>query len=167
MLSRSGAIPVLLPLISFAAPESYATLDAEVVEWSRCDWVMFTSAYAVQAVMGRAARQGRILTKNAPTPRIGVVGPVTKDKAEKAGFSVHHMARTHLGVALAEELVGSLRGKRVLLPRSDRANPDLPSALRKLGAHATEATPYRPVRPRDPDQEKLPAPPRREPVPFL
>jgi uroporphyrinogen-III synthase len=154
-LSGSGAIPVLLPLISFAAPESYAPLDAALLEWSRFDWVMFTSAYAVQALVGRAARQGRALVKNTLTPRIAVVGPATKDKAEKAGFSVHQMARTHLGVALAEELGDRLRGKRVLLPRSDRANPDLPSALRKFGAQVTEVIAYRTVRPTDADQEKL------------
>jgi uroporphyrinogen-III synthase len=154
-LSGFGAIPIFLPLISFAAPESYAPLDTALLEWSRFDWVMFTSAYAVQALITRAARQGRSVTKNAATPRIAVVGPATKDKAEKAGFFVHHMARTHLGVALAEELGDSLRGKRVLLPRSDRANPDLPSALRKFGAQVTEVVAYRTVRPTDADQEKL------------
>jgi uroporphyrinogen-III synthase len=154
-LSGFGAIPIFLPLISFAAPESYAPLDTALLEWSRFDWVMFTSAYAVQALITRAARQGRSVTKNAATPRIAVVGPATKDKAEKAGFFVHHMARTHLGVALAEELGDSLGGKRVLLPRSDRANPDLPSALRKFGARVTEVIAYRTVRPTDADQEKL------------
>jgi uroporphyrinogen-III synthase len=154
-LSGFGAIPIFLPLISFAAPESYAPLDTALLEWSRFDWVMFTSAYAVQALITRAARQGRSVTRNAATPRIAVVGPATKDKAEKAGFFVHHMARTHLGVALAEELGDSLGGKRVLLPRSDRANPDLPSALRKFGAQVTEVVAYRTVRPTDADQEKL------------
>lgn len=154
-LSGSGAIPVLLPLVSFSAPESYAPLDAALLEWNRFDWVMFTSAYAIQAVVGRAVRQGRNLSKNTPTPCIAVVGPATKDKAEKAGFAVHHVARTHLGVALVEELGDRLRGQRVLLPRSDRANPDLPSALRKFGAQVTEVIAYRTVRPSDADQEKL------------
>ena len=152
-LSGSGAIPILLPLVSFAAPEDYAPLDAALLQWSRFDWVMFTSAYAVQAVMVRAARHGRTLTKNSPS--IAVVGPATQDKARKAGFSVDHMAQTHVGVALAEELGDRLRGKRVLLPRSDRANPDLPTALRKLGAHVTEVIAYRTLRPSDADQQRL------------
>lgn len=152
-LSGSGAIPILLPLVSFAAPEDYAPLDAALLQWSRFDWVMFTSAYAVQAVMVRAARHGRTLTKNSPS--IAVVGPATQDKARKAGFSVDHIAQTHVGVALAEELGDRLRGKRVLLPRSDRANPDLPTALRKLGAHVTEVIAYRTLRPSDADQQRL------------
>jgi uroporphyrinogen-III synthase len=152
-LSSSGAIPILLPLVSFAAPEDYAPLDAALLRWSHFDWVMFTSAYAVQAVIGRAARLGRAITRNSPS--IAVVGPATKDKAEKAGFSVDHTARTHVGVALAEELSDQLLGKRVLLPRSDRANPDLPTALREVGAHVTEVIAYRTLRPSDADKERL------------
>jgi uroporphyrinogen-III synthase len=154
-LSESGAIPILLPLVTFAAPENYAPLDSALFQWSRFDWVMFTSAFAVQAVMTRAARQGRRLTKNAPPPHIAVVGPATRGKAEKLGFRVEHTAQTHVGVALAEELRDRLPGKRVLLPRSDRASPDLPSALQKLGANITEVVAYRTLRPTDADQEKL------------
>ena len=154
-LSGSGAIPISLPLVTFAAPEDYAPLDAALFQWSLFDWVMFTSAYAVQAVAGRAARQGRTLTKTVPSPRIAVVGPATREKAEKAGFRVEHTAQTHLGIALAEELRDRVQKKRVLLPRSDRANPDLPSALRNFGAEVTEVIAYRTLRPSDADQERL------------
>jgi uroporphyrinogen-III synthase len=154
-LSESGAIPILLPLVTFAAPENYAPLDSALFQWSCFDWVMFTSAFAVQAVMGRATRQGRTLTKNAPPPHIAVVGPATRGKAEKLGFCVEHTAQTHVGVALAQELRDRLPGKRVLLPRSDRASPDLPAALQKFGAQVTEVIAYRTLRPSDADQEKL------------
>jgi uroporphyrinogen-III synthase len=153
-LSESGAIPILLPLVTFAAPENYAPLDSALFQWSRFDWVMFTSAFAVQAVMGRATRQGRTLTKNAP-PHIAVVGPATREKAEKLGFRVEYTAQTHVGVALAQELRDRLPGKRVLLPRSDRASPDLPAALQKFRAQVTEVIAYRTLRPSDADQEKL------------
>ncbi len=153
-LSDSGAIPILLPLVSFAAPEDYAPLDAALLQWTRFDWVMFTSAYAVQAVMGRAARLGRKLT-NSELPHIAVVGPATQEKAENVGFRVEHTAQTHVGTALAQELRDRLGGKRVLLPRSDRANPDLPSALQSFGARVTEVIAYRTLRPTHADKEKL------------
>ena len=85
-LSGSGAIPILLPLISFAPPDDYAPLDAVLSQWSKLDWVMFTSAFAVQAVTGRAARLRRNLTAGCPPPYIAVVGPATRDKAIQAGF---------------------------------------------------------------------------------
>jgi uroporphyrinogen III methyltransferase / synthase len=153
-LSGSGAIPILLPLVSLAAPEDYAPLDSALLQLSRFDWVMFTSAYAVQAVMGRAARLGRKLANSAP-PYIAVVGPATQEKAQSLGFRVEHTAQTHLGVALAQELRDRLRGRRVMLPRSDRANPDLPSALKGYGAQVTEVIAYRTLRPTHADQEKL------------
>lgn len=154
-LSSSGAIPILLPLISFAAPDNYAQLDAALSQWNRFDWVMFTSAFAIQAVVGRAARLRRNVTAGNPPPYIAVVGPATRDKATQAGFAVEHTAQTHVGVALAQELGKRVRGKRVLLPRSNRANPDLPAALAKSGAQVTEVIAYRTLRPVDADQERL------------
>jgi len=154
-LSSSGAIPILLPLISFAAPDDYAPLDAALSKWNRFDWVMFTSAFAVQAVVGRAAHLRRNLTAGIPPPYIAVVGPTTRDKATQAGFAVEHTAQTHLGVALAQELGKRVKGKRVLLPRSNRANPDLPLALAKNGAQVNEVVAYRTVRPVDADQDRL------------
>jgi uroporphyrinogen-III synthase len=155
-LSGSGAIPILLPLISFGAPDDYAPLDAALSQWNKLDWVMFTSAFAVQAVVGRAARLRHNLgRRNAASPYIAVVGPVTRNKATQAGFAVEHTAQTHLGVALAQELGKRVKGKRVLLPRSDRANPDLPLALTANGAHVIEVVAYRTLRPADADQERL------------
>ena len=154
-LKHRGAIPVVLPLISFAPPDDYAPLDSALRKWKQFDWVMFTSAFAVQAVATRAAKVGRNLAKAGAPPDIAVVGPATKDKAEKAGFFVEHQARTHLGVALAEELGDRVHNKYVLLPRSDRANPDLPSSLRELGADVTEVVAYKTLRPTDADQEAV------------
>ena len=154
-LTGRGAIPVLLPLVSFAPPEDYAPLDSALLQWKRFDWVIFTSAYAVQAVAMRAARFGRNLGKGGAPPNVAVIGPATRHTAEKAGFFIEHTARTHQGVALAEELGSRVRGKRVLLPRSDRANPDLPAALRGFGADVTEVIAYRTLRPSDADHEAV------------
>lgn len=154
-LKAAGAIPILLPLISFAPPEDYKPLDAALLAWRTFDWVMFTSAFGVQAVQARAQQLGRDLAEGAPPPAIAVVGPTTRDRAAQAGFAVAHTAQTHSGVALAEELRERVRGKKVLLPRSDRANRDLPSALAAAGAKVTEVIAYRTLRAGNADQEQL------------
>ena len=154
-LKHRGAIPVVLPLITFAPPDDYAPLDSALRRWKQFDWVIFTSAFAVQEVVLRAVRFGRNLAKGGAPPDIAVVGPATKEKAEKAGFVVEHQAQTHLGVALAQELGERVRNKSVLLPRSDRANPDLPSALRDLRADVTEVTAYKTLRPTEADKEAI------------
>jgi uroporphyrinogen III methyltransferase/synthase len=154
-LTALGAVPILLPLVSFAPPENYSLLDSALRDWKKFDWVIFTSAYAVQAVVSRAIKQGRNLAKGGAPPLVAVVGPATREQTEKAGLFVEHMAQTHLGVALAEELGDSVRNHKVLLPRSDRANPDLPAALQRLGAKVTEVIAYRTLRPSDADQERV------------
>jgi uroporphyrinogen-III synthase len=154
-LSSRGAIPISLPLVSFAVPQDYAPIDAALLQWDQFDWVIFTSANAVQAVVARSKTLGRDLNQARKAPRIAVVGPATREGAQKSGFSVDHAAKTHLGVALAQELGPRLRDKSVFLPRSDRANPDLPAALRRLGAKVTEVAAYRTVRPTATDQQRV------------
>jgi uroporphyrinogen III methyltransferase / synthase len=87
--------------------------------------------------------------------RIAAVGPVTAEAARRAGLPIEYVAETHNGVGLAEELGNKLQGARVLLPRSDCANPDLPLALKRLGAKITEVIAYRTLRPNDADQRRL------------
>jgi uroporphyrinogen-III synthase len=154
-LTKRGAVPILLPLVSFAVPEDYAPLDAALLEWEEFDWVLFTSANAVHAVVTRSSNLGRKLNPSGKRPHVAVVGPATREEAEGAGFSVDYLARTHLGVALAEELGERLRAQRVFLPRSDRANPDLPAALQRLGAKVTEVIAYRTLPPSDTDQDRV------------
>ncbi|MGH9743612.1 MAG: uroporphyrinogen-III synthase, partial [Candidatus Acidiferrum sp.] len=69
--------------------------------------------------------------------------------------SVDYVAANHSGAGLAEELKGELKGKRVLLPRSDRANDELPAALRKSEASVTEVVAYRTLPPNDIDRAKV------------
>ncbi len=52
------------------------------------------------------------------------------------------VAQEFLGVALANELSASIAGMKILLPRSDRARPDLPDALKAAGAEITEVVAY-------------------------
>jgi uroporphyrinogen-III synthase len=154
-LSARGAIPTVLPLVEFADPENFAPLDVAIGQIERFAWTIFTSAQAVRAVAARSRELGCSLTQSGKKIRIAVVGPVTAEAAAQAGLSVAYVARTHTGVALAEELGEQLRGEKVFLPRSDRANPDLPAALRTRGAEVTEAIAYRTLRPTDVERQDV------------
>jgi uroporphyrinogen-III synthase len=52
-------------------------------------------------------------------------------------------------------LGSKVQGSKVLLPRSDRANPDLPAALQRYGAQVTEVIAYRTLRAGEVDQAQL------------
>jgi uroporphyrinogen-III synthase len=154
-LVQRRAIPISLPLVSFSPPRDYAALDTALGSWREFDWVLFTSANAVQSVVARAAALGTKLGRIDNRPSIATVGPATKEEATKVGLTVDHVAHTHLGVALAEELASQLRGKNIFLPRSDRANPDLPAALKKLSTKLTEVIAYRTLPPSDVDRGRV------------
>lgn len=154
-LSARGATVRQLPLISFEPPEDYAPMDAVLTSIQSFDWVLFTSANAVQALERRAEQLGLRFDAVANLPLAAAVGPATSGAAEAAGFSVEYVAADHSGTGLARELGAELRGKKVLLPRSDRANPDLPATLRRSGAFVTEVVAYRNLPPSSTDRNKL------------
>jgi len=154
-LSALGAIPVVLPLVAFENPHDFAPLDAAITQLEQFVWIVFTSGQAVRAVAARSERLGHPLRLAASKSRIAAVGPVSAEAVRQAGLTVEYVAKNHNGVALANELGERLREQRVLLPRSDRANPELPAALKGHGAHVTEAIAYRNLIPSEVDKQNL------------
>jgi uroporphyrinogen-III synthase len=154
-LSKLGALPIPLPLVAFSAPEDFGPLDDALDHLEQFDWIIFTSENAVRAVVKRAGVRGNLRNVAGRRSRAAAVGPTTAAAAERAGFFVEHQAKTHSGTALANELGERLREQTVFLPRSDRANPDLPTLLREYGAQVTEAIAYRTVTPVNLDQRKV------------
>jgi uroporphyrinogen III methyltransferase/synthase len=156
-LGQLGALPSMLPLVSFSAPEDYSPLDAALEQLEQFDWIIFTSENAVRAVVKRASVRGNLRNVAGRRSRAAAVGPTTAVAAERAGFFVDYQAKTHSGAALANELGERVRNQSIFLPRSDRANPDLPGLLRAHGAQVTEVVAYRTVTPVNLDREKIAA----------
>ncbi|MGB2621674.1 MAG: uroporphyrinogen-III synthase [Candidatus Acidiferrum sp.] len=154
LTTRQANVKVL-PLVSFAPPEDLAEMDAAIARMDSFDWVLFTSANAVQAVERRRRELGSEGNPTWEHLRAAAVGPATADEAEHAGFLVDYVAANHSGAGLAEELKEEVKGRSVLLPRSDRANLDLPAALRRSGATVTEVVAYRTLPPSYADREKV------------
>lgn len=138
-LSRLGAEIVLLPTVSFRAPEDFSPLDAAVARLEEFDWIIFTSQNAVRFFVERCRRVGRA---RPPGIRVAAVGPSTAKAAEDAGWRCDHVAARFRGEVLAKELVQHVRGMRVLLPRSNRASSALPNALRAVGGDVESVVAY-------------------------
>ena len=146
-LRDAGAEPVLLPLVAFAPADNLAELDACLRNSSRFDWVFFTSQNALRAVQQRCAALELPLDKVFADMKIAAVGPATAEAVTAAGLTVNFISRMHTGVALAEELSAETQNKRVLVPRSDRANPDLIEVLNLHGWQVTPVVAYKTVSP--------------------
>jgi uroporphyrinogen III methyltransferase/synthase len=121
-------------------------LNVAIASLADFDWLLFTSANAAH-FFGRRCRARGVdphAAQNSAKPLfVAAVGPATSEAAAAEGFLVGHMAEEFRGTELARELAGQIKGKKVLLPRSDRATEDLPSALRLAGAEVTEVIAYR------------------------
>jgi uroporphyrinogen-III synthase len=154
-LSGRGAVPVILPLVSFAEPEDFAPFDQALAQIEQFDWLILTSAQTVRAVIRRTMDLQLPFVRTDSRLRVACVGPVTAEAARKANLPVEYVATTHNGVALANELGSRVQGAKVLLPRSDRANPDLPAALKRHAAQVVEVIAYCTQRPTEVDQDAL------------
>ena len=155
VLAGLGAVPVVLPLVEFGEPEDFSPLDAAIAQLDRFAWMIFTSGQAVRAVVARSKDLGASLNRSGSKLRIAAVGPASAEAIRQAGLAVDYVANVHNGVGLAGELGEELRGRSVLLPRSDHANPDLPAALKTHGAQVTEVVAYRTLQPSEVDRQKL------------
>ena len=137
------AVPICAPLIRFAPANESDPLDVALRNLDRFDWLFLTSQNALRFVLERAKVLGISLKQQAPAIRVAAVAPVTAAAAEKAGLQVSYVSMRHQGIGLAEELGPQLKGRRVLLPRSDKAGRELPDALRKVGAEVVDLIAYR------------------------
>lgn len=140
-LEKLGATVLLLPAVSFSTPADTAELDRAIRSLSSFDWILFTSANAVRFFASRRRELGGVWGEKTG-PRCAAVGPATASAAAAEGFSIDYVAKEFLGTSLAREMSGGLAGKRVLLPRSERAGRDLPNALAAAGAKVTEVVAY-------------------------
>jgi len=154
-LREQGAQPILLPMVAFGLPDDLQALDDSLRRLREYHWVFFTSQNAVRALQERSEQLKVSLRDAIGTAQIAAVGPATAEAARAAGLAIAYVAKEHNGVALAQELQAEVRGKRVLLPRSDRANHDLVETLQRLGAHVTEIIAYKTLRPASDDTHNL------------
>lgn len=139
-LRALGLQAIEMPTVRIRPPVDLRPLDRALQAKIPYDWVIFTSARAVEAVRTRAAALG-VEARNI-AHRAAAVGPATAKAVRALGLPVNFVPNRYLTDAIPEGL-GDLRGRRVLLPRSNLARRSLPEALERTGADVTEVTAYR------------------------
>jgi uroporphyrinogen-III synthase len=135
-LEALGAATILVPTIEIVAPESYAPLDDALGRLASFDWLLFTSANAVEVF---DQRRDRFLIPK----KIAVIGPATARAVEGIGLTVDLIAPKYVAESLAEALVPEAPGKSFLLLRASEARDLLPEALVAARASVTIAEAYR------------------------
>jgi uroporphyrinogen III methyltransferase/synthase len=152
-LRAEGALVVEVPAIAIEPPLDAAPLDAALARLDHYDWIVFTSANAVEAVADRLRALGLDASPVGGRTAVASVGVVTTQ--------AFHQRFPHGRVSLepeqefrAEALlqafrVRGVRGERLLLPTSDKARDTLGGGLRQAGGHVEVVAAYRTVAPPD------------------
>jgi uroporphyrinogen-III synthase len=136
-----GAVPVIAPLINFAASDDEAGLAVALreLQGGGFDWIVVTSATTVDVLM----------SQNVVIPdrtRVAAVGETTGAALALAGYRVDYMPEADNSArGLVKEWPhGDIAG-RVLVPQSDIAEPTLVSGLTALGLGVQFVSAYRTV----------------------
>ena len=138
-LEDLGAIVILIPTIEIVPPTSFNALDAALTCLRTYDWLLFTSANAVEAFHRRA----QFFHITQLPKKIAVVGPATLRAANDIGLTVDLVPPQYIGESLAAALVPEASGKSFLLVRAAEARDTVPETLRAAGASVTIAEAYR------------------------
>jgi uroporphyrinogen III methyltransferase/synthase len=145
MLEERGAEAIQAPTIRIAPPDDSEALDRAAAGAAGYDWIVFTSANAVEAFLGRLQQRGDI--RELKGVRVCAIGPSTAQRIARFGLRADltpDESRAE-GVFEALQAAGPLSGRRVLLPRADIAREVLPDQLRDAGADVIEVIAYRTV----------------------
>lgn len=143
-LRELGADVQIQPAIEIGEPEDWAPVDDALRDLSRFDWVVFSSANGVRAVMSRVQRLGLDARSFAPV-KLATVGPDTAACLAEFQLRADLVPSVFRAEALAAELATDVPrgGKRFLLIRASRGREVLAETLRAAGGEVTQVVAYR------------------------
>lgn len=148
LLEEKGAEVIEMPTIEIRPPSSWKGLDQAIKNFSRYDWVTFTSANGVASFFDRLFKAKRDL-RHLGRVKIAAVGPATARPMEARGLHLDLVADEFRGEGLARKLIKSgVRGKKILLVQAKQARETLREELKKAGARVTVVEAYRSAAPR-------------------
>jgi uroporphyrinogen III methyltransferase/synthase len=138
-LESLGARIIECPTIQIVPPKTWKPVDEAIRKLSTYNWLLFTSANAIEQFMDRKADR----PCNVP---IAVVGSATADKLLQWGFKPSLVPKEFRAEGLLEAFPEKMVGTRILFPRAEVARELLPEELRRRGATVDVVTVYRTVK---------------------
>ncbi len=145
-LEAAGAEAIEAPMIRIAPPEDLGPLDDACAHARSFDWMVFSSANAVDSFINRLLAGANDL-RALGSVKLCAVGPATAERLAAHGLKVDLTPAEYRAESLLNAIAetGDVRGLRILLPRADIGREILADDLRKQGAEVTEVVAYRTV----------------------
>jgi uroporphyrinogen-III synthase len=146
LLEERLAHPLSYPCIDIAPALDPAPLDRALAQATEgaFDWLVFTSANAVESVQTRLEDLGMLPGQLARTRAAAVGSGTAAALADRLGITADLCPDEYLAEALAEQLV-AWRAQRVLVPQAESAREALVRILVANGVEVEAVTAYRTV----------------------
>lgn len=141
-LKAAGATPIAFPVIRIEPRSDLSPLEDALARLDTYDWVIFTSAQAVEITWDHLPRPSG--PESLQRRRLAAIGPATAQALAGRGASATLVPDEFIAEAVVEGL-GVVDGLRILIPRAEGARQVLPQALIGGGAHVDEIPIYRAV----------------------
>lgn len=156
LIESLGGEAIEAPMIRIVPPEDYTALDEACRQIGTFDWLVFSSANAVEAFMTRLLASPLDL-RALSTVKLCAVGPATTERLARYGLKVDLVPAEYRAEAIAHAFSqsGDVRGLSVLIPRADIGREIVGDELRRQGAQVTEVVAYR-TQVVDPEREGEP-----------
>jgi uroporphyrinogen III methyltransferase/synthase len=145
-LTLLGAEAIEAPMIRIVPPHDPEPLMQAAENAGSFDWIVFTSANAVESFM-TALLDGSRDVRALKGPKLCTVGSGTAERLARFGIKVDlipdEFRADAVVTAMAQEK--GIRGASVLVPRADIGRDVIAEGLRAAGAHITDVVAYRTV----------------------
>jgi uroporphyrinogen III methyltransferase/synthase len=145
-LTAMGAEAIEAPMIRIVPPHDLEPLRRAAANADTFDWVVFTSANAVEAFM-TVLLDGQRDVRALKGPRLCTVGSGTAERLARYGIKVDLIPDEFRADAVVAAMshTGMVEGASILVPRADIGRDVIADGLRAAGADITDVVAYRTV----------------------
>ncbi|MDZ4782554.1 MAG: uroporphyrinogen-III C-methyltransferase [Planctomycetia bacterium] len=144
LLAAAGADVLFQPAIDLLEPHDWATVDAALGRLHDFQWLVFSSANGVRALLGRLLHVGGDMRSLGAT-KLAAIGPGTAAELARHGLRADVVPAAFDAEALADALVPMAAGQRVLLARASRGREVHADRLRAANCQVEQVVVYRSV----------------------
>ena len=142
MLQAKGASVVDLPALEIREPDSWEAVDSAIAHLPQFDWLILTSANAVNFFLDRLLQQGKDF-RSLASLKIAVVGRKTNSYLNQRGLVADFTPPEFVADSLIDYFPEKPDGLKLLFPRVESGGRDvLVKEMTEKGAEVTEVAAY-------------------------
>ena len=140
IFKNSGANVIQFPTIKITDPKSFDLFDNAVKRFDEFDYLIFTSANAVQKFFERINELH--ISLNYDKIKVVVTGSKTAEICKEKNIMVDFIPDEYSAEGIIENLKEGIKNKKVFIPCSAIARKELSEGLTKAGAIVTKVPVY-------------------------